>query len=56
MSKITDTEGILMRRIAKRLEQTEEELNALPPGQRDRIMSYLYARFGWFERKAPQSS
>lgn len=55
MAKITDTEGTLLRRIAKRLEQTEAELAALPPEQRDRITSYLFARYHWFDRSKAKS-
>jgi hypothetical protein len=56
MPRKVDEESALMRRIAKRLEQTEEELNALPPDQRERITSYLFARYAWFERKAVPKS
>lgn len=46
-----DAEMNLMRTIAKRLERTEQEIEALGPEVRERVKAYLRGRFGWFTRE-----
>ena len=46
-----DTEMNLMRTIAKRLERTELEIEALPQDVRERVKQYIATRFGWFRRE-----
>jgi hypothetical protein len=40
----------LMGVFARRLQKTQDEIDALAPDARKRITEFLHSKFGWFKR------